>query len=155
MLLSPEIRRYSCIVLSFSDLGTASVCRYRVRPAEFGGVGEHGRVSVGLTWNTGYPSRALELIPDTGRHRTTTTKGGCAGEAQAAARKETQSHQPTIPLGKSTRQAGEESSGSLRLLIVAFEKWRTVDGQEPVSSQGGVPNIGSSATRHGLNPQRI
>jgi hypothetical protein len=155
MLLSPEIRRYPCIALSFSDLWAASVCRYRVRPAEIGGVGEHGRVSAGLTWNTGYPSRALELIPDTGRHRTTTTKSSCAGEAQAAACKETQSHQPTIPLGKPTRQAGEESSGSLRLPIVAFEKWRTVDGQEPVSSEGGVPNIGSGAPRHGLNPQRI
>jgi hypothetical protein len=154
MLLSPEIRRYSIIALSFRHLWAASVCRYRVRHAELGGVGEHGRVSAGLAWNTGYPSRRVEHIPDTGRHRITTTKGSCAGEAQAAARKETQSHQPSISLGKSTRQAGEEASGSLRLPIVAIEKWRTVDGQEPVSSEGGVPNIGTNATIHGHNPPR-
>jgi hypothetical protein len=164
MLLSPEIRRSSCIALSFREFWAAFVCRYRVRRAEFGGVGDHGRVSQGLAWNTGLPSRTLEhesghlprcLLPkpDIGRHRISTTKGGC-GKAQAAARKETLPYQTDIFPHEPTKREGNEASRTLRLPIVAFEIWRTAPGQDPVSSEGGVPNIGTSAPRHGLNPPR-
>jgi hypothetical protein len=151
MLLSPERRDYSSIVLSVRDLGTMSACRHRVRHAEFGGVGEQGRVSLGLAWNTGDPSRMLEQSPDVGRHRQSTTQspgGGSAGTRQEA------HHQPTRLPCKHTKRAGGDTSGSLRLLIVALETWRSADGSEPLSSEGGVPITGTNAQRHGLNPPR-
>jgi hypothetical protein len=152
MLLSPEIRHYSSIVLSVRDLGTTSACRHRVRPAEFGGVGEQGRVSPGLAWNTGDPSRMLVNHPDPGRYRISTTKNPRDG-GRTRTRQEA-SHQLTIPSGKPIKRAGGEASGSLRLLIVAIETWRSADGSEPWSSEGRVPHTGTNAHRHGPNPQR-
>ena len=151
MLLSPEIRRFSYIVLSVSKLRTTFTCRHCVRTVGRGGVEEQGRGSQGLAWNTGDPSRKLEQNPDQGRHRKSTTKnhgGGLAKVRQEA------HHRLTIPHRKRSKQAVGETSGSLRLFIVAIEPWRSADGSEPSSSEGRVPFTGTNAHRHGRNPQR-
>lgn len=62
--------------------------------------------------------------------------------------------QSPIPPARRRAEWVGERSGSLSTCIVALEGWRTRDGEEPVSSEGGCLSFGINVWRHGLCPQR-
>ena len=133
--LSHEIPYHSSKVPSVVVLGTTSSCRYHVRHGDAGGVRERGEAASGWAWNTGCPSETEEpsRMVDTGL--TTTQRMRPAGGLVCAKK-------PACnPL----------TSGSLSFGIVAFERWGTADGPDPLGSEGQNLVITTSAVRHGAH----
>ena len=62
--------------------------------------------------------------------------------------------QGPMPVARLGAERSGEGSGSLSTCIVAFERWRTRDGEEPVSSEGRCLSFGINVWKHMLYPQR-
>jgi hypothetical protein len=162
VLLSSENVFDPEFVLVVSGTGTKSVRRHRVRRTEVGGVEEQGRTSNGRPWNTGEPSLSQGTTPETGWHRSTTSRAGKAGDGLPCDQSE--HRQPCIAVARSQTKRWAEESGSLSAPIVPIERWRTCYREEPVSREGKIPttqcgtggrlNAGTSAWRHAFNPLR-
>ena len=128
VLSSPENIHSSNLVSGVHVPGTMLAHPYRVRCVRFGGVQEQGEASQGLTRNTGVPSSQ--------------------GWRQTRVR-----HQSPIPTARCRAERPGEGSGGLSTYIVAFERWRTRDGEEPVSSEGWCLSFGIKVWKHALPPQ--
>jgi hypothetical protein len=124
---SPETIHSSDFVSGVDAPGTMLACHQCVRHVRFGGVQAQGKASTGLTWNTGGPS--FEGWQDDDRSRVERSSG-------------------PIPAARRQTKLCDEGSGRLNAPIVAFEGWRTRDGEEPVSSQGGRLLSGANVWKH-------
>jgi hypothetical protein len=163
VLLSSENTYYPEIVFVVSLTGTMLLRRHRVRRSGIGGVEEQGRASIGRPWNTGEPSLNQGNMPEPGWHRPTTSRAAEAGDGHRCDQRE--HRQPCIAAARGQLKRWAEESGSLSAPIVPIERWRTCNGEEPVSREGKIPPTqcgsggrlyaGSSAWRHAFNPPRI
>ena len=161
MLLSPE-KPNSDNVLAFLMAGAKPTRRHRVRREGFGGVVEQGRVSTGRPWNTREPSLNQGPKPEPGWHRPTTSRAVEAGDGRHC--DQSPHRHPCIAAARPQPKRRAEESGSLSAPIVPMERWRTRNGEEPVSREGKIPlrfcgtggrlYAGTRAWRHALNPPR-
>jgi hypothetical protein len=133
--------------------GAKPAHRNGVRGAGADGVQEQGEAAQGLTWNTGYPSRAgkRRIRNKVATGVTTTWAQGADDGTRAQRICIVIALYPTQGL---QTKCGEEPSGSLSGFIVTIESWRTGDGPEPGSSEGSRPESRTSAWNHALNPPR-
>jgi hypothetical protein len=152
MSSSPENGHHPENALAVKAVGATSCHRQSVRRHEVSGVQEQGRTSYGIPWNTGSPSHAPGISPETGCHRATTPSVFAVGDGSGHDR--TVHRHPGIGHARQQTERRPEVSGSLSALIVMIESWRTHVGEEPVSNKGGHPETGISAWNHALNPQR-